>query len=105
MGRIHSKQISRSIGFSYHNAEQDMFWQRSLCYLKENCKDNFEVFYLYGKNAFSKTRNENGEQAFSIALAIKPNMKTKLTAEKNILKLKAFIRSKMKAVYMKIFMK
>ncbi len=105
MGRIHSKQISRSIGFSYHNSEQDMFWQRSLDYLKQNCKDNFEVFYLYGKNAFSKTRNENGEEAFKIALSIKSDMKTKLTFEKNILKLKAFIRSKMKAVYMKLFMK
>lgn len=105
MGRIHQKQISRSIGFSYHNAEQDMFWQRSLDYLKQNCKDNFEVFRLYGKNAFSKTRNENGEEAFKIALSINCNMKTRLAIEKNILKIKAFIRSKMKAVYMKIFMK
>ncbi len=105
MGRMHSGQISRSIGFSYHNSEQDMFWQRSLDFLKTNCKDNFDVFYLYGKNAYEKTRDENGDDAFNIALSIRNEAKSKLLLQKTVLKTKAYIRSKMKTVYMKLFMK
>lgn len=105
IGRIHAGQISRSIGFSYHNAEQDMLWQRSLSYLKENCKDNFEVFYLFGSNAFTKTRDAEGEEAFSLAGEICPDKKDFLRSTKRNLKLKAKIRGFMKKVYMAVFMR
>lgn len=105
IGRIHSGQISRSIGFSYHNSEQDMFWKRSLDYLKDNFGDNYEVFYLFGSNAFSKTRNKDGEEAFAVAAKIYPRNKKLLRSTANKLKIKAKIRSLMKKVYMTLFMR
>ena len=105
IGRIHSGQISRSIGFSYHNAEQDMLWQRSLSYLKENCKDNFEIFYIFGCNALTKTRDIEGEEAFKLAGEICPEKTAFLRSTKRKLKLKAKIRSFMKKVYMAVFMR
>ena len=104
-GRIHKGQISRSIGFSYHNSEQDMLWQRSLGYLKDNCKENYEVFYLFGCNAFTKTRDEEGEAAFNIACEISPDKADFLRKTKKKLQLKARIRTFMKKVYMAIFMR
>ena len=105
IGRIHSGQISRSIGFSYHNSEQDMFWQRSLDYLKERCADNFEVFYLFGANAFAKTRDKEGEEAFCVAGKINPDKVGFLSSQKKKLQLKAKIRTFMKKVYMALFMR
>ncbi|MBQ7294665.1 MAG: glycosyltransferase [Clostridia bacterium] len=105
IGRIHSGQISRSIGFSYHNSEQDTLWGRSLGYLKENCPDNFEVFYLFGSNAYAKTRDKEGEEAFSFAQRIAPDKASLLLSTKRKLKLKAKIRSLMKKVYMTLFMR
>lgn len=105
VGRIHKGQISRSIGFSYHNAEQDMLWSRCLEYLKENCKDNYEVFYLFGCNAFTKTRDKEGESAFSIAGGIAPQKKGLLGRTKIKLQLKAKVRTLMKKVYMAVFMR
>ena len=105
VGRIHKGQISRSIGFSYHNAEQDMLWSRCLEYLKENCKDSYEVFYLFGCNAFTKTRDKEGESAFSIAGDIAPDKKGFLGRTKIKLQLKAKVRTLMKKVYMAVFMR
>lgn len=105
IGRIHSGQISRSIGFSYHNAEQDMLWKRSLDYLKNNFSDNYEVFYLFGANAFSKTRDVDGEEAFKIAAKISPDKAKLLRSTERKLKIKAKIRSLMKKVYMTLFMR
>ena len=105
IGRIHKGQISRSIGFSYHNAEQDMLWQRSLNYLKENCGNNYEVFYLFGCNAFTKTRDKEGEEAFRIASEISADKSDFLRSTKKKLQLKAKVRTFMKKVYMAIFMR
>jgi glycosyltransferase involved in cell wall biosynthesis len=105
VGRIHKGQISRSIGFSYHNAEQDMLWQRSLNYLKDNCKDNYEVFYLFGCNAFTKTRDKEGEEAFRIAGEIASDKTDFLRRTKLKLQLKAKVRTLMKKVYMAVFMR
>lgn len=82
-----------------------MLWERSLRYLKENCMDNYEVFYLFGANAFSKTRDKDGEEAFKIAGEISPNKAKVLCSTKKRLKLKAKIRSLMKKVYMTLFMR
>lgn len=105
IGRIHKGQISRSIGFSYHNSEQDMLWKRSLGYLKDNCKDNYEVFYLFGCNALSKTRDAEGEEAFAIAGRIASHKTAFLGRMKLKLKLRAKVRTLMKKVYMAIFMR
>lgn len=63
-GRVHTAQISRSIGYSYHNSEQDMFWNRSLDWLFENHPDEENLFFLFARNAYLKTRNEEGNRAF-----------------------------------------
>lgn len=105
VGRIHKGQISRSIGFSYHNSEQDMLWSSCLGYLEENCKDNYEVFYLFGCNAFTKTRDKEGEAAFKIAGEIAPGKISFLGRKKLILQLKAKVRTLMKKVYMMLFMR
>ena len=72
LGRVHGRQISRSIGFSYHNPEQDWFWNRSLEWLIENYPNNYELYELFGRNAYLKTRNIEGDRAFSVAKKLKP---------------------------------
>jgi indolepyruvate ferredoxin oxidoreductase beta subunit len=44
-GRVHSKQVSKSIGYSYHNPEQDMFWNRSLDWLIEHYPNEEELMH------------------------------------------------------------
>lgn len=102
-GRVHAKQVSRSIGFSYHNPEQDMFWNRSFNWLKTNQPDNFELFYLFGKTALLKTRYAEGKQAFEIAEQIERNQKTRLIIEKSILVLVSAGRSLGKIIYLRLF--
>ena len=63
-GRVHSAQVSKSIGYSYHNMEQDMYWNRSLYWLISNYPRERELFYLFGKNAYLKTRSSEGDRAF-----------------------------------------
>ena len=97
-GRIHSKQISKSIGFSYHNSEQDMFWKRSLEWLTTNFPKEEELFFLYGRNAYLKTRNVEGDLAFNYTNISK--------VKKNIFRLKyksrAFFMNFVKSMYLKI---
>ena len=81
-GRVHSKQVSRSVGFSYHNPEQDMFWNRSLNWMNEKYPDRYELFYLFGRTALLKTRYNEGNRAFEIAVRINPKLKVRLTVEK-----------------------
>jgi glycosyltransferase involved in cell wall biosynthesis len=101
-GRIHAKQVSRSIGFSYHNPEQDKFWNRSLTWLKENHPDEYELYFLYGRNAYLKTRDQEGNIAFAVAKTLNTKKKAELTLKKNIYRLRAWTRSIGKKVYMKI---
>jgi hypothetical protein len=81
-GRIHAQQISHIMGYSYHNPEQDMFWGRSLEWLLENHADNYEFFLRYGRNAFMKSRNGDGERAFKRASEIDNRKKAFLALEK-----------------------
>ena len=103
-GRVHAKQVSRSIGYSYHNPEQDMFWKRSLEWLLENHPDNEELFYLFGKNAFLKTRNVDGERAFRQVIALNPDSKEKIWSVKMFCQVYAGLRMLAKQIYMKIGM-
>lgn len=101
-GRVHSKQISNSIGYSYHNDEQDMFWNRSLQWLKNNYPNDERLFYLYGRNAFLKTRNKEGDKAFDVVIRSSPNMRLILNIQKSIFKGSAKLRLILKKVYMMI---
>ena len=102
-GRVHSKQVSRSVGFSYHNAEQDMFWSRSLDWLKQNCPNNYDVFYLFGRTAFLKTRTDEGHIAFSIAGKIRKKQKVVLAVCSILFRCYAFFKQYAKKLYLKIF--
>lgn len=64
-GRVHGAQVSKSIGFSYHNSEQDMYWNRSLDWLLEHCQDEEELFFRFARNAYLKTRDAEGDRAFA----------------------------------------
>lgn len=64
-GRVHGAQVSKSIGYSYHNPEQDMYWNRSLDWLLEHYPQEEELFFLFGRNAYLKTRKAEGDRAFA----------------------------------------
>ncbi len=101
-GRIHSKQVSKSIGFSYHNPEQDMFWGRSLDWLIEKHSDNYDLFFKFGRNALKKTRYTEGEKAFSFAVKINPEKKTGIFFKKNYYKAYSLARETAKKLYLMI---
>ena len=101
-GRVHSKQISRSIGFSYHNSEQDMFWKRSLDWLEVNCPNKYELFHMFGRNAYRKTRNAEGDKAFAIAADICPMKKGLLMLLRILYRTMGRLRSGAKKVYLLI---
>ena len=97
-GRIHSKQVSKSIGYSYHNSEQDMFWNRSLDWLLDRYPDEENLFFVFGRNAYLKTRNAEGDRAFV-------NIKSahiKKVAAKSIYKCYARLRHLVKILYLKV---
>lgn len=97
-GRVHGKQVSKSIGYSYHNPEQDMFWNRSLDWLIENHPDEEQLFFRFGRNAYLKTRNVEGNRAFNY---IKKNKFKKYTL-KAVYQIRAGVRSLAKKVYLKL---
>lgn len=101
-GRIHAEQISRIIGYSYHNEEQDMFWNRSLQWLINNYPDDFNLYYLFGKNAYLKTRYEEAKKAFDIASSISHDKKLFLFIKKYEFIFRAEIRTLAKKIYILI---
>ena len=101
-GRIHSKQVSKTIGFSYHNPEQDMFWNRSLEWLQERYPKNYDLFFRFGRNAFLKTRNVEGEKAFAKAAEINRKKTMFLFMNKIYCKAYALARTFVKNIYLKI---
>ena len=100
-GRVHAKQVSRSIGYSYHNPEQDMFWNRSLDFLLANYPTEERLFYLFGRNAYLKTRNAEGDRAFE---NIQCN-RLKKTLMKAVYTSRAYSRNIAKKVYLKLMKK
>ena len=97
-GRVHAKQVSKSIGYSYHNPEQDMFWERSMNWLLENHPQEENLFLLYGRNAYLKTRNVDGNRAFEHLNC----GRIKKHTLKSIYKCRAFFRNFAKNVYLKL---
>ena len=100
-GRVHAKQVSRSIGYSYHNPEQDMFWNRSLDFLLKNYAEEESLFFLFGRNAYLKTRDVEGDRAFE---AIQCHHLKKAVV-KAVYKTKAFSRNCVKEIYLKLMCK
>ena len=98
-GRVHSQQVSKSIGYSYHNPEQDMFWKRSFDWLKENCPNEYLLFIKYGCNAYLKTRNQEGNKAFTYAKAVNSKCTLELFIRKIYCICYAQIRSWAKSIY------
>lgn len=101
-GRVHAKQISRSIGFSYHNPEQDSLWKRRFEWLEKNCPNDYDCFYEYGKNAFNKTRYKEGKIAFEYASSLMSSQRIRLNFTRYILTIKSFFISILKKIYLKI---
>lgn len=91
--RIHDKQVSRSAGYSYHNPEQDRHWQGILQWLIDNHPDNPELFFLYGRNAYLKTRDIEADRAFSILMSLKPKKKILIFFKKVGYKVYARVRN------------
>lgn len=100
-GRLHAKQVSRSIGYSYHNPEQDMFWNRSLDFLLEHYSKEEHLFFLFGRNAYLKTRCVEGDRAFE---NIQCNRFKKITMKAVYLGI-ACSRNFAKKVYLKLMRK
>ena len=99
-GRVHAKQISKSIGYSYHNSEQDMFWNRSLDWLLANYPKDEKLLFLYGRNAYVKTRDVEGDRAFSHIHSSAIRKKSVKIACKSV----AMVKSLAKIIYLKMKM-
>lgn len=101
-GRIHAKQVSKSIGYSYHNPEQDMVWGECFDWLLNKYPDDSQLFFLFGKNAYLKTRNVDGDRAFEYLISIKPSQKFKLFFLKHTYKCYARLKYFIRDVYLKL---
>lgn len=97
-GRIHDAQVSKSIGFSYQNPEQDMYWNRSLDWLLEHYPEEEKLFYLFARDAYLKTRNAEGDRAFEHI----QSTYVKKCILKTVYKSRAFVRSCLKKTYLKL---
>lgn len=97
-GRVHRAQVSKSIGYSYHNPEQDLYWNRSLDWLLENYPEEEELFFLFGRNAYRKGRNAEGDRAFR---QIRSSGMKKVFL-KSLYQGEAYARNVVKRVYLKI---
>jgi glycosyltransferase involved in cell wall biosynthesis len=97
-GRVHKAQVSRAIGFSYHNPEQDMFWNRSLDWLLENYPENEDLLFLFGRNAYLKTRTAEGDRAFAHIRSAT----VKKTVLRAVYKSRAAAKSVAKKIYLKL---
>ncbi len=107
MGRMHSNQVSASIGFSYHNPEQDGFWQDSLHWLLQSNAEEYnrkQALYLFACSAYSKTRFVEGDRAFHTLSETGTFPETiQLFIVQLILKSKSSLMSVLKVIYRKLF--
>lgn len=96
LARVHKAQVSRSIGFSYHNPEQDMYWNNSLNWLLAHYPEEERLFFLFARNAYLKTRNAEGDRAFAYV----KSSKIKKSLLKSMYKTRAFAKNFAKNVYL-----
>ncbi len=108
MGRMHKKQISASIGFSYHNPEQDALWTDTFEWLKVQCakENDYTGLKDFSFSAFSKGRVNEGKQSLKIVLSkLSFGKALKLRIKIRIFRIKNFTMRQLKKVYRKIFIK
>jgi glycosyltransferase involved in cell wall biosynthesis len=98
LARIHKAQVSNSIGYSYHNSEQDMFWNQSLDWLLENYPNEEALLFLFGRNAYLKTRTAEGDRAFAHIRSAT----VKKTVLRAVYKSRAAAKSVAKKIYLKL---
>lgn len=103
-GRVHANQVSKSIGFSYHNSEQDMLWNRSFEWLVANYPKEEQLYFSFGRNAYLKTRRLEGDRAFNYLSTINPSRKVTLLILKQVFKSRSSVRNFAKNLYLKIKM-
>ena len=96
-GRMHAKQVSKSIGYSSHNPEQDMYCQRSLNWLLDNYFSE-ELLFQFGRSAYLKNRDDDGDRAFSYVKL----SKVKKISLKIVYKSRAKIRQFAKRIYLRL---
>lgn len=101
-GRVHGAQVSKTIGYSYHNAEQDMFWNRSLDWLITNHPNDQKLYYSFTRNAYLKTRTEEADRAVRHLYTLGKKYGDKMAVLKHTYKLRASLRNLAKQVYLKI---
>ena len=104
-GRVHKQQVSRQVGFSYHNSEQDMFWSRNYNWLLTNRPYDFKYIMMFCKTAYKKTRYEEGKAALKYATKIKPWRKVDCYLRSRIWYFYSIVRQLMKKAYLGIFQK
>lgn len=104
-GRVHSKQVSMQVGYSYHNSEQDMYWRRNLNWLLENCPNEFDLLVLFGKTAYEKTRFAEGKIAFEKAKSVCPQQRKSVNFIMLKTKTKAKVKQLAKWFYLKLFVR
>jgi len=103
-GRVHANQVSKSIGFSYHNPEQDMFWNRSFEWLISNFPKEEQLYFHFGRNAYLKTRKIEGERSFNYLSSLNPSRKVSLSILKQVYIGRSCVRNFAKNLYLKIKM-
>ena len=106
-GRIHAKQVSRSIGFSYHNPEQDRYWKQVYDYLTthEEYEDWRDLMLAYASTAIMKTRREDGKRAFELLKQRYPDDQLSLGITETICFVKSMIWATGKKIYLKLFVR
>ena len=77
-----------------------MFWNRSLNWLLENYSEEEELLFRFGRNAYLKTRNVEGDRAFKY---IKYG-RIKKYVGREIYKNRARIKRLAKKIYLKLRM-
>lgn len=99
-GRVHAKQVSTVVGYSWHNPEQDAFWERSLDFLLKHYGSDWDAFYRFGTVAFRKGRTGDGDRAFAVAGKILPGKRFYLRFQKTLCLAKGNARNLFKRVYL-----
>lgn len=101
-GRIHREQLSRQIGYSYHNPEQDRYWRGSLEYLQQHCPEDARLFLRFAIEASLKTRDAEADRAFFIVGRLRPRWRVPLGALRLVCRMYARLHSGAKALFLRL---
>lgn len=105
--RIHAKQVSKSIGYSYHNPEQDRYWNQVfeyLCCLKDYGEWK-NLMYSFASTAMEKTRYKEGNRAFELLINEYPQERARYRLMSCFFRMYGLTRSVAKKTYMRLFLR